>query len=85
MIKKVAKLELSLVKFKCKQKTQNDKEFFKSKYLQKVCDFVQNCVKVKGCSKLVRLFYEVGKLLLGKSHIGKILLGKSHIGKSHVR
>ena len=46
---------------------------------------MQNCAKVKGCSKLVRLFYEVGKLLLGKSHIGKILLGKSHIGKSHVR
>ena len=30
-------------------------------------------------------FYDVGKLLLGKSHIGKTLLGKSHIGKSHVR
>jgi hypothetical protein len=30
-------------------------------------------------------FYEVGKLLLGKSHIGKMLLGKLHIGKSHVR
>ena len=46
---------------------------------------MRNCGKVKTCAKLVRLFYEVGKLLLGISHIGKILLGKSHIGKSHVR
>ena len=46
---------------------------------------MQNCEKLKACAKLARLFYEVGKLLLGKSHIGKMLLGKSHIGKSHVR
>ena len=44
-----------------------------------------NCAKLKACAKLARLFYEVGKLLLGKSHIGKMLLGKSQIGKTYVR